>query len=179
MKRYILFLISMFYLVSIHAQNVTWQTIDDTPSHVSVQLPAYYVTHVDTLDLIMYSTITQDSLVGGQLFIYNNYSLDSNDVIGDYMQLYNETDTLAVIAQFMVEESGGTLEYINFVENTDSSKVMDIGISYVESSTSFVTFSRLKVMNKKMAILNVFAQDIYMTELIAARDQCFGSLLFY
>jgi hypothetical protein len=175
-------LITCIYFISIgllNGQNLSMQTIYNSRCKVSAIIPSHYTTYIDTLGVVMYSSLTPDSLIGGQLFIYNNYSLDSNDVLIDYMKAYNETDTLKTIAKFMLAESKGVLIYFHISQNTSSQKSVDIGIRYPDMNTSFVSFARIFITGNRMILLNVFAQECYLSQLLIAKDECFTGLTYY
>lgn len=179
MKANLFILLALCNVGALVGQTLPMQTLNVTQCNVHAQIPAFYTTSVDTLGLKMYSSLTEDSLIGAQLFIYDNYSLDSNDVLKEYMQTYNETDTLKTIAKFMVTNSGGTLVYFQINENYISSKSMDVGINYTDQNTSFVSFTRMILKGKRMIILNVYAQECHLSQLLIAKNTCYNGLFVY
>jgi len=179
MRIYLFVLLGLLNVYPLMAQTISMQTVHVTECHVSAQISAFHTTFVDTLGLKMYSSLSEDSLIGTQLFIYDNYSLDSNDVLTEYMQLYNESDTLKTIAKVMVANAGGTLVYFQINENNISSKSMDVGINYKDQNTSFISFTRMVLKGKRMVILNVYAQECFLSQLLLARNTCYNGLLVY
>ncbi len=113
------------------------------------------------------------------LFIYDNYDLSGNQELNDYMLQYSESDTLRVVAKFMLASSGGELLSFNVVENTTTSKLMDIAIRHADASRTHVIFSRVVMKNKKMLIFNLSAQECNLSKLLAVKDPYFNSLLWY
>lgn len=179
MKALIFILITCFCTYMVNAQICAMQTISIAQCQLTAKIPAYHTTFVDTLGLKMYSSLTEDSLIGAQLFVYDNYSLDSNYVLADYMLEYNETDTLKTIAKFMVAAAQGTLIFFQVNENYPTSKSMDVGMKYSAQNTSFISFTRMILKDKRMVILNVFSQECYMQQLLLTTNACNNGLACY
>ena len=172
------FLIVLFLIFKkSDAQNIAWQNITEARYNLSAVLPGTNFTKVDTLDLLMYSSLTSDSLVGAQLFVYNNYSLGGNQELADYMKQNSQTDTLKTIARFMLAQANGELIYFKIWNDTPLIKTMDIGIRYENMNTYILNFTRFVVRNKRLVILNVFGQESFANTIVQARDQCNNSLI--
>lgn len=180
MKTTILILLVFLNAYVLVAQTYTMQTVNLPQYNMTAQIPSSNtVIADDSSGLKMYSSLTPDSLIATQLFVYGNYSLDSNDVLLDYMQEYNETDTLKTIAQFMVANSGGELLYVFYIENAPTSKSMDIGITLGDPNNPSIMLTRIILKGKRMVILNVTGQESNLSHLVSVTDTCFNGLVVY
>jgi hypothetical protein len=162
MKVYFIFLLSLFCLCFIKgkAQSNNLQIINDQRCNVSVQFPTYNLTHFDTLGVSMYFARTTDSLVSAQLVIYNGVTLNGNEDLISYMQEY-----------------GGTLASLNILQNSATSKLMDLGIRYTDSTTAFIGFYRISMRHNKTVILTALAQECFISELLGVKDEIYNSLV--
>jgi hypothetical protein len=154
-----------------------WTRVSEPEVGVSADFPEKNLIRVDTLGLIMYSSLTEDSLAGAQLFIYKDFSLRGNEELSEYMQLYGEKDTLSAIARYMLAVSEGKLIYLKKQISNKQRKILDIGIKYPNNDTFFITYSRIHIENGRLAIINVFAQEPFQQPLINTRNRCFNTLL--
>jgi hypothetical protein len=176
MKYSFLLVLCLIFKIS-DAQNIAWQNIAEPRYNLSAVLPGTNFTRVDTLDLLMYSSLTSDSMVSAQLFVYNNYALGGNQELVEYMQQNGQTDTLKTIARFMVAQANGELIYFKIWNDSPATKTMDIGIRYANMNTNILNFTRFMVRNKTLILLNVFGQECFASTIVQTRDLCNNSLL--
>jgi hypothetical protein len=161
-----------------------WQEVNEPTIKIKITVPDNNLQIVSDSGLVFYSSRTTDSLITSQALIYGNYSLTENIELSDYMTQTGETDTLNVIAQYMVANSdGGQLIYFQKQLNTPTKKIMDIGIKHpihIDGGiTYFISYTRYHLEGKRMAILTLSAQETFLNPLIDARNRTWNSLVLY
>lgn len=161
-----------------------WQEVNQMTVKVKITLPQNGLQQVADSGFFLYSSKTTDDLVSAQAFVYGDYSLADNPELSAYMVQTGETDTLSVIAKYMVANSnGGQLVYLQKQLNTPTKKIMDVGIKHIvqleNGNTPFISYTRYYVDGRRMVIMSLSAQESYLNPLIDARNRTWNSLVLY
>jgi hypothetical protein len=177
----LLFLLSLSFVGIL--TEVGWDDIDETGIKIRFSFPSQNLNRIDEDSIIVYTSLTEDSLVSSQAFIFKNYSLAENEELSDYMFYSGQSDTLDAIAQYMISIAEGDLVYFEKPLNTSSIKTLDLGIRSIEivdnDTLSSITFTRFHLQENRAVVLNLFAQEAFLNELILARNKLWNSLDCY